>query len=401
MHSFHHDAFTRYVKGEKNMRSSWFLNRHFASLWFGQSISQLGDAIIEVTLPIWVGLLTNDPTQVALIAATEVLPALCLGPFAGAYADRWNPRTTMIVCDLLRGACIASLLFVPPSIRSWYVYLVSFAIALGGSFFSPAKSVALRLVVEEEEIVQAQALIRATQSTALILGPVLGSTLLLFFGPTVGLVCDTISFGIGAAALLFMHLAHHSTRSPRSSLGLAWRTLWNEITDGLRVTMGDRTLVILMVGSSITALVSHLWYSVDVFFVQSSLHAPKASVGLLWTISGAGGLVGSLVILSLGKRHRPAAILLTGLFLRGTSLIWYALMTSYAWTVPAAFLAGLGDTWISVALFSLLMERTKHGMLGRVTAFQETASALTTFLALVLVGLLTHELRNEIAPTSK
>ena len=82
------------------MRSCWFLNRHFASLWFGQSISQLGDAIIEVTLPIWVSLLTNDPTQVALIAATEVLPALCFGPFAGTYADRWNPRTTMIVCDL-------------------------------------------------------------------------------------------------------------------------------------------------------------------------------------------------------------------------------------------------------------------------------------------------------------
>jgi predicted MFS family arabinose efflux permease len=143
-----------------------------------------------------------------------------------------------------------------------------------------------------------------------------------------------------------------------------------------------------MVGSSITALISHLWYSVDVFFVQSSLHTPKASVGLLWTISGVGGLVGSLVILSLGKRRRQEAILLTGLFLRGTSLIWYAMMTSYAWAVPAAFLAGWGDTWISVALFSLLMERTKHGMMGRVTAFQETASALTTFLALVMVGFL-------------
>jgi Transmembrane secretion effector len=64
-------------------------------------VSQLGDAIIEVTLPIRVGILTNDPAHVALVAATEVLPACCLGPFAGACADRWNPRMTMIVCDLL------------------------------------------------------------------------------------------------------------------------------------------------------------------------------------------------------------------------------------------------------------------------------------------------------------
>lgn len=376
------------------MRSCWFLNRNFALLWLGQSASQLGDALIEVTLPIWVGMLTNDPTHVALVAATEVLPAFCLGPFAGAYADRWNPRITMMICDLLRAGLIASLLFIPPSIRSWALYLVSFAIALVGSFFSPAKSVALRLVVEEEEMVRAQALIRATQSITLILGPVLGSTLLLFFGPTVGLLFDAISFGIGTAALLFMHLVHHPTSSPRSSLCFAWQTLWSEITDGLVFTLRDRTLLILMVGSSITAFVGYLWYSIDVFFVQSSLHVPKESVGLLWTISGAGGFVGSLLVLLMGKRVRQETVLLTGLFLRGTSLIWYATMTSYAWAMPAAFLAGLGDNCIIVALFSLLMERTKSGMQGRVTALQDTASALTTGLSLVVVGLL----KNSVSP---
>ena len=124
------------------------------------------------------------------------------------------------------------------------------------------------------------------------------------------------------------------------------------------------------------------------FFVQSSLKAPKESVGFFWTISGAGGLLGSLLILLMRNRRRPEAVLLTGLFLRGASLIWYAMMTSYAWAVPAAFLAGLGDDFILVGLSSLVMERTEPGMLGRVTAFLDTASALTTLVALVMVGLL-------------
>jgi len=252
------------------MRSFWFLNRNFASLWFGQAVSQLGDAIIEVTLPIWVGILTNDPTRVALVAATEVLPAFCIGPFAGACADRWNPRTTMMVCDLLRGILIGSLLLIPPSILLWYLYVVSFAITVVGSFFSPAKSVTIRLVVEEGEVVRAQALTRATQSLTLILGPVLGSAMLSFFGPTVGLLVDAFSFGIGATALLIMRLDHHPLHFPNASSDFAWRALWIELGDGLRFTMRDRTLVVLVVGSSITALVGHLWYSVDVFFVQSS-----------------------------------------------------------------------------------------------------------------------------------
>jgi len=48
----------------------------------------------------------------------------------------------------------------------------------------------------------------------------------------------------------------------------------------------------------------------------------------------------------------------------------------------------LGDDFILVALGSLLMERTKIGMLGKVTAFFDTASALSTLLALVMVSVL-------------
>lgn len=370
------------------MPSSWFLNRHFASLWLGQSVSQLGDALIEVTLPIWVGILTNDPTHVALVAATEVLPTLFLGPCAGACADRWNPRITMIVCDLLRAILIGSLLLVPPSIRLGSLYVVSFAMAAVSSFFSPAKSVTIRLLLEEEEIVRAQALSRATQSIALILGPVLGSVLLLFFGPTVGLLADALSFGIGAAALLVMRLDYHPEHPPHASLSFAWRTLWIDIKDGLRFTLRDRVLAILIVTNSITTLVGHLWYSVDVFFVQSSLHVPKESVGLFWTVSGAGGLLGSLLVLLLLKRLRSETVLLTGLFLRGAGLIWYAMMTSPAWALPAAFLAGLGDDFMLVALLSLMMQRTKPEVLGRVMAFSDTAGALMAGLSLVTVSFL-------------
>jgi hypothetical protein len=158
--------------------------------------------------------------------------------------------------------------------------------------------------------------------------------------------------------------------------------------DGLHGTLRDRILAMLIGVGSITALVGHLWYSVDVFFVQSSLKMPKEYVGLLWTFSGAGGLLGSLLVLLRGKRLRSEAVLFSGLLLRGASLIWYAMMTSAAWALPAAFLAGLGDDLVLVALSSLLMQRTSPDVLGRVTAFSDTASALTTFLALLMVSLL-------------
>ncbi|WP_160146050.1 MFS transporter [Dictyobacter aurantiacus] len=370
------------------MPASPLYTRNFLLFWLGQSISQLGDAIIEVTIPVWVGLLSNDPSHVALVTATEVLPSLCLSPFAGAIADRWRPRSLMMICDLLRGALIGSLLLVPPTILSWYLYLVSCAVAALGSFFSPARNVALHLVVEEGEMLRAQALVRSTQSLALLLGPVLGAGLLLFSGPMAGLLCDALSFGIGAVTLLFIHIEHVRTSLPTLSPSPAWRRIQHDIADGLRFALRDRLLLIILVVSSVTTLIGSLWYAVDVFFVQSSLKVPKAGVGLLWTISGTGGLVGGLLVLRMSKKLRQENMLLMGLSLKGASLLWYALMTSYVWAIPAAFLAGLGENWLLVSLLSLMMEQTRKDMLGRVTALQDTISALSTLLALIVMTLL-------------
>ncbi len=370
------------------MRACRFLHRPFASLWLGQTVSQLGDALIEVTLPIWVGMLTNNPTHVALVAATEVLPTLLFAPLAGACADRWPPRTTMIVCDLLGGLLLGSLLLVPSSIRLPSLYVVSCALAIVGSFFRPARNVMIRLVVEEHELVRAQALLRTTQAITLLLGPVLGSTLLFFFGPAVGLLADACSFGIGAMALLVIP-GEHPLRPPlHPSLDVAWQALWSDMQQGFRFTLQDRLLPLLIGVSSVTALVGHLWYSVDIFFVQSSLQVPEASVGLFWTVSGAGGLLASLLVLWLFKGLRSETVLLMGLLLRGASLGCYALMTSAAWALPAAFFAGVGEDLLLVALVSLLMQRPTPDVLGRVTAFSDTASALMTVLALVTVGVL-------------
>lgn len=372
------------------MRSAWFINPPFAMLWLGQSISQLGDAVLEVTLPLWVSLLTHTPSQVAGVAITEVLPALCLGPFAGVVADRWNPRRLMVACDLLRGLLIGLLLLAPASALPEAIYGVSFATAVLGNLFNPARSVSLRLVVPDAEMTRAQALARITQSGALILGPVLGAALLFWGGPASGLLVDALSFGLGAAALLLLPSRSPSPRaSGRSHWGVG-QTLWRDMRAGMGYTIHRQPLITLMVVQCVLAVVGSLWYAVDVFFVEHSLGLPAASVGLLWTLSGCGGLLGGVLVVVAAKRARQEFLLLFGLFLRGGSLFWYALMTSCAWALPAAALAGMGEAFVSVALASLLMERTNSRFLGRVTALFDTTSQLATLLALLAVGVLSQ-----------
>ncbi|HEX4206308.1 MAG TPA: MFS transporter [Ktedonobacteraceae bacterium] len=371
------------------MKHTWFINRNFAFLWFGQSLSQLGDAVIEVTLPIWVGMLTNDSAHVAGVAATEMLPSLCIGPLAGVLADCKNPRITMMACDILRTILVGSLLLVSTSILPWYIYVVSFCTAVVGSLFNPAKNVTIHLLVEKEEIVQAQALLRVTQSGALIIGPALGSSILLLYGPKMGLLFDVCSFGIGASSLLLMQrVVHRLTLTSNQSLHDAWHALWLDVWDGVKFTVQDQFLMLLIIVSSVVSLVGSLWYTVDIFFVEQSLNMSKESVGLLWTASGIGGLVGSLLVVMSGKKVRQVALLLVGLFVRGGSLIWYATSTGYTWAIPAAFFAGVGDALVLVTLGSLVMEHAKLNILGRVTALFDTMGQLSSLLVLATVGIL-------------
>ena len=276
--------------------------------------------------------------------------------------------------------------------RKIFLRQCSFTMALMGSFFSPAKTWRSATLSRSRKFFERRPSLVPLNSWR--------SCSVLFLAQRCFSSLDqpsdywSIRSVLAWAHSLFWRCAWtvlHDPCPPRSS-GAVWPSLWRDLMDGLRFTLHDRLLVLFVGVSSIAALVGHLWYAVDVFFVQSSLYVSKESVGIFWAISGAGGLLGSFPILLIGTPQRQNAWLLIGLVLRGASLIWYATMTHVAWALPAAFLAGLGDNWITVALGSLLTEHAKPGVLGKVTAFSESASALTAVLALAAVSLLNSRL---------
>lgn len=351
-------------------------------------MSQLGDAIVEVTLPVWVGLLTGSPQHVAGVAAAEAAAALLVGPLAGVWADRRPPRATMAASNLACAGLLLALLAAPRDATLPALYLVGFLVSCATAFFNPARGVALRLLLTPSEFAPAQARARATQSLALVLGPVLGAGLLLRFGPAVGLLVDALTFIAGALAILQMRPpVRHPTAEDAPDRSPATTPL-ADFRDGIALTLRDGRLVLLLIVAGVVHLIGNLWFAVDVFFVERSLGAPKESVGLLWTASGAGGLVGSALVVGWARHIRQSRILLAGLGLQGAALLWYASMTTYAWAVPAAFTSGAGGAAIAIASGSLLLRWAPPRATGRVTALFETTGQLLTVVAIAAVGLL-------------
>src|SRR5690348_10634403 len=86
------------------------INRRFAAFWAGQTISQFGDRISELALPlIAVVALAATPTQVGLLTAAVWAPNL-LSLLVGSWADRRTHRKRILVAaDVLRALVLLSL----------------------------------------------------------------------------------------------------------------------------------------------------------------------------------------------------------------------------------------------------------------------------------------------------
>ncbi len=342
---------------------------------------------MEVTLPVWVGMLTGSPAHVAGVAAAEILPSLLAGPFAGALADRLDARRAMIACDLARATLVLSLLFAPVSLLVPCVYAVGFLMALVGLLFNPAKNVAVRSVVGPERVGRALALSRTTESAALVLGPAVGSAVLLALGPSAGIAFDALTFLAGAMAIASARVPRRRSVLPEDSAVATPRRLVGEVAEGVRVVLRDADLLAALAAGSTVYLAGVVWFSVDVFFVEESLGAPKESVGLLWAASGAGGLLGGLVAVAAGRSLPPRRMLPLGLAVKGVAVTWYALSSNYGWALAAACVSGFGGSLVSVAVGAVMMLRSPPAVLGRVSALFEASGQLSALVALLLLGL--------------
>ena len=122
--------------------------RPFRRLWIATSLSSLGDWLSLLALTTLAAALTGSQGPAAQGAAvggvwlTSLLPALILGPLAGAVADKFDRRMNMIVGDVIRAALYLS---IPLNLTlglvnnlTW-MYVAQFLASCASLFWTPAK----------------------------------------------------------------------------------------------------------------------------------------------------------------------------------------------------------------------------------------------------------------------
>ena len=85
------------------------LGAAFRLMVLARTVAWFGTAVALVAFPLVIYRTTGSAAATALLTAVESAPYLLFGLFAGAVADRWRRRPTMVVTALAACAATASI----------------------------------------------------------------------------------------------------------------------------------------------------------------------------------------------------------------------------------------------------------------------------------------------------
>jgi MFS family permease len=147
--------------------------REFRLLFLGQSVSLVGDGMVNVALAFAVLDLTGSVTDVGFVFAAFTLPLVGFLLVGGVFADRFQQRGVMVASDL---ACFVSQGLVAALLVSGHARLEELVVlqAVRGAaraFFMPASTGLTPLTVGAELLQEANALRGLSMAFGGVIGP--------------------------------------------------------------------------------------------------------------------------------------------------------------------------------------------------------------------------------------
>ena len=358
-----------------------FRSRDFRMLWTGQAVSLLGDTAFLVALGWRTFTLTGSARSLGYVLTLQGLGLLSTVLIGGALADRYDRRTMMLVSDVSRFGIVGALTVIDGTghLSIGVLLGLGFAEGLATGFFTPALGGLVPLVVEEPRLGSANALIGMARQGSLLVGPSVAGLLYGFAG-------STVVFGFNAASFLVSFGFVWATRPRLPERADAQGTL-REIRAGFRYVAGVPWLWVTI--SLFAFVLMCQWAPIQVLtpkLVRSHFNLGVRAYGLIFSMLGAGMIVGAVSFAQINPRRRRGLISYLIWMVNSLLVIVFALSPWYSVAVVASFFRGICIGFGIAVWETMLMELVPQHMLSRVISLDWFGSFGLTPVGLVVVG---------------
>jgi len=360
-------------------------------------VSLTGDWVLSVGLAYSVYAMTGSTLASAGALLSAFVPQVVVGSFAGVFVDRWDRKRTMVVTSLLLGLGLFPLLLVSGADQIWVVYVVLATQACVEVFFAPAEQAFLPRVVDDADLVPANALNGQVRNVARLVGSAIGGVAAAAGGIRAVAVVDTVTFL--AAALLVARIATpgrvelpaDSADAPAAVRG-RFATLIDEWRTGFLTVTSEPVLRVLLLALLITSTGEGIMGTLFAPYVRQVLHGSGQVYGVITGVQAVGGVLGGFLVAALAGRWSPVTMVWAGSVVFGLvdlAIFLYPLVWVAPW--PAAVgmvLVGLPGAVMTAGMITLYQRHTVDDRRGRVFSLVALAQAVSVVVGATVAGFL-------------
>ncbi|EEB73214.1 MFS transporter [Thermococcus sp. AM4] len=370
------------------------LGRNFWLFAIGRFISQLGWAVQDVALPLYVLDQTHSGSMMTLFILAEIIPSIIVMPFAGVVGDRYNRKWLMVGFDLLRGVLlfgVIALNFLGIS----QLLAVQVVMAILGSFFSAGTGAMFPDLVDKELLEKANSTVASLTIIARLLGPALGGLIYGIGGIKLAMLINAVSFF--GSGLFEMLIRYEWKAKPIEGIG----QVLSDIKEGVRFIFRHSYLKTLMTFAIFMGIFGAPFGAVLLpYAMREVLRFTSVQFGLMESFFMGGALLGNVLIaVKFGKK--AGRFLFRAMFVNGIIMLVFIWLISplaglerreaFLLLSAVALLWGITEAFIDIPIQSKIQRAVPSEVRGRVFSALGILTRVATPLGLVLVGpLLNH-----------
>ncbi|QRG70365.1 MFS transporter [Brevibacillus choshinensis] len=325
--------------------------------------------------------ISNNPVHVGMITMLETLPFMLFSAFAGVLADRCNRKALIIGSYLFLAVAISAASLAQ---TLWALYLLAFATGTAYSFSFPAKRALQPSLVEEKLYLELNSLDAMLKSIFQIIRPAFAGLVVAFFGVHQAFLLAGVLCIIAVVLMLPIH-APGPEKKPeplekqsRRKVGL------HDFFEGVRLIRQEASLTYLIFVQLLVTFVMSMQAALTFLHVEAHFQGygdTETIVGLLFSVTGIGGLLGAVFMRKMLGHIRMIPLFLLSLALDGFLVIIFAVSKDLIAVVAIWIFLGVIGTVNGIVTETVVQSTVDPAMRGRVYGILSTCSEPVSLLS--------------------
>ena len=344
-------------------------------------VSDIGTWVQLIVVGSLVAAHTGSAVQTGLVALATFAPQSIASPVGGLLADRFD-RRKVFAAALTVQALITTALAVTlgVGVREPAVLIVLILLAsAAGATGAPSYAAMLPDLVPPEELMAMVSLGVYSWNSGRIIGPLLGTALVLLAGPAWTIGFNAASFVVLAVAV---SLVRRSFRPTTRSDG----TIFDRLVGGwrtLRSTPGCFHGVALLVLYNLTVVP---FIGLIPIYLRAEYGGGTGMTGAVASAQGAAAIIGGVTVTMLAHRHPRSLLIGRLIVMLALALGLYAAAPNVVWVIAGSALLGGAGAGFFIASSAIIQRDAPEVSRGRVMSIMQAAMGISYGLGLLFIG---------------